>query len=232
MRQIAQTFLSTQLRVVQVFMQMEHIGVNSLSIAVLTGLCSGAVLAVQSYTALKRIGGQDFIGPAVALTLARELGPVLTGLMVTARAGSSIAAELGTMHITEQIDALITLRINPYRYLIIPRIIAGCIVLPLVTIFTIAAGILGGYLTTTEVLHLNGETYLQGIQSFVHLHDVISGLLKAIVFGMILTVAGAYQGYHAGRGALGVGKAATTAVVVGSIGILIANYVLTMLLFE
>jgi phospholipid/cholesterol/gamma-HCH transport system permease protein len=220
-----------RINMARVYAQMEHIGVNSLSIAVLTGLFAGAVFAFQSYIAVKRLGGEEFIGAAVALSLARELSPVLTGLMVTGRAGSAIAAEIGTMRITEQIDALTTVGINPIHYLIVPRIIAGMLILPFLSLFTTFAGIAGGYCVAVYALDLNSYDYLVSIQKCVELSDVGNGLVKTAVFGLILTWVGCYKGYHAHGGARGVGIATTESVVIGSMLMLSANYLLTALLF-
>ena len=210
--------------------QIERIGTESLNIVILTGTFSGMVFALQSYVGFSRIGGQQFIGSVVALGMARELGPVLTGLMVTGRACSAIAAELGTMRVTEQIDALVTLRINTFSYLIVPRICASVIVLPCLTLFATFCGIVGGFIVTTYVLHLNGQQYVMNIQQLVELYDVISGLIKAYFFGLILGWVGCYKGYYAQQGARGVGRATTQAVVLASILILIANYFLTKLI--
>ncbi len=211
---------------------MEHIGVGSLSIILLTGAFSGAVLALQSYIGFKRFGAEDFIGPVVALSLTRELGPVLTGLMVTGRAGSSIAAELGTMQITEQIDALKTLTININQYLMVPRILASTLILPLLALFSMIFGILGGYIISVYALGLNGEQFITQIQTFVELKDIVGGLIKSSVFGLILSWVGCYKGYYTTGGAKGVGIATTESVVLSSILILISNYFLAALLFD
>jgi phospholipid/cholesterol/gamma-HCH transport system permease protein len=211
---------------------MKHIGVDSLSIILLTGAFSGAVLALQSYVGFKRFGAEDFIGPVVALSLTRELGPVLTGLMVAGRAGSSIAAELGTMQITEQIDALKTLNININQYLVVPRIAASVLIMPLLTLFSMICGIIGGYVISVFVLGLNGEQYITQIQSYLELSDITGGLIKSSVFGLILAWVGCYKGYSTTGGAKGVGIATTQSVVLSSILILISNYFLAALLFE
>lgn len=225
------TLFSTRLRVRKLFTQMTAIGVESLSIIILTGTFSGAVLALQSYIGFKRFGAEEFIGPVVALSLIRELGPVLTGLMVTGRAGSAIAAELGTMQITEQIDALKTLNINTFQYLVVPRILGATIIMPFLVLFSMIFGIIGGYLVCTAVLHLNGEQYISGIQTFVELSDITGGLVKSSVFGLILAWVGCYKGFYTSGGAKGVGLATTSSVVTSSILILISNYFLAALLF-
>ena len=191
---------------------------------------TGMVFALQSYIGFKRVGGSQFIGSVVALAMARELGPVLTGLMVTGRSGSAITAEIGTMRITEQIDALTTLRINPFQYLIAPRIIAGLLVIPCLTLFCILCGVIGGYIVCVLILDLNPEEYISSIQSFVRISDVINGVIKSCAFGFIITSVGTYMGYHTRGGARGVGVATTNSVVISSVMILIADYVLTKLI--
>lgn len=225
------TMFTTPLKLRKLFEQMRVIGVESLSIILLTGVFSGAVLALQTYIGFKRFGAEEFIGPVVALSLIRELGPVLTGLMVTGRAGSSLAAELGTMQITEQIDALKTLCINVYQYLMVPRVLGATIILPFLTTFSMFFGILGGYWVCVYVLHLNGEQYISGIKTFVEFSDITGGLIKSAVFGLIFSWIGCYKGFYTTGGAKGVGIATTKSVVVSSIMILIANYFLTALLF-
>lgn len=221
----------TRLKVKKVFDQMEFIGVGSLPIVLLTGGFAGAVLALQSYIGFKRYGGTELIGPLVAISMAREIGPVITGLMVTGRAGSAIAAEIGTMSISEQIDALRTLCINPIQYLVIPRLLAGLLVLPVLTMFASFAGTLGGYGVCVHILNLNGQVYIEGVEKYLELQDIINGLIKSSVFGLLLTWVGSFKGYTAFGGARGVGVSTTQAVVMASILIIIANYFLTAALF-
>ncbi len=209
---------------------MERIGVDSLAIIILTGSFSGMVFALQSYIGFQRVGGEQFIGPVVALGMIRELGPVMTGLMVTGRAGSAIAAELGTMRITEQIDALRTLCIDSFQYLIVPRIVASVIIVPFLTLFSMICGIVGGYAICVYVLGLSPEDYISGIKTYVELSDIRGGLIKASVFGLILSWVGTYKGFYTWGGARGVGISTTQSVVTGSILILISNYFLTKLL--
>jgi phospholipid/cholesterol/gamma-HCH transport system permease protein len=229
--QVIYTLLTTKLKLHKLFEQMRMIGVDSLSIILLTGVFSGGVLALQTYIGFKRFGAEEFIGPVVALSLIRELGPVLTGLMVTGRAGSSIAAELGTMEITEQIDALKTLCINVYQFLMVPRVLAATIILPFLTTFSMCFGIAGGYCVCVYVLNLNGEQYISGVKTFVEFSDIAGGLVKSAVFGLIFSWIGCYKGFFTTGGAKGVGIATTESVVVSSIMILIANYFLTAFLF-
>jgi phospholipid/cholesterol/gamma-HCH transport system permease protein len=224
------TLCTTKLKVSKLFAQMQRIGVESLVIVILTGTFAGMVFALQTYIGFKRVGGEQFIGAVVALGMIRELGPVLTGLMVTGRAGSAITAEIGTMRITEQIDALQTLRINTFQYLVVPRILAGTIILPFLTIFAMICGIVGGYIICVYVLELSPEDYTSAIRTYVELSDITGGLTKASVFGLILSWVGSYKGYLTHGGAKGVGIATTQSVVTSSILILIANYFLTKLL--
>lgn len=225
-------FFTTPLRMKQLFKQMEHVGLGSSTIILLTGTFTGAVLALQSYNGFKRFGAEEFIGSIVGLSMTRELGPVLTGLMVAGRAGSSMAAEIGTMRITEQIDALHTLCINTYQYLVVPRILASVIILPFLTIFGMFCGIGGGYLVCVYLLNIPPETYLSGMREYGELSDITKGLIKASVFGLILSWVATYQGYYTTGGARGVGISTTKSVVMASIMILIANYFLTAFLFE
>ncbi|MGB8467689.1 MAG: ABC transporter permease [Candidatus Babeliales bacterium] len=229
---VLQISVSTRPKFNKILYQMDRIGVGSCLIVVLTGTFAGAVLAFQSYIGFKRFGSEDLIGPLVALSMTRELGPVLTGLMVTGRAGSAIAAEIGTMQITEQIDALRTLSIDIWQYLMVPRMFASVFILPFLTIFTMICGIIGGYIIAVYALHLNGEQYLQGIARYLEFSDIKNGLIKSAVFGLILSWVGCYKGYRTQGGARGVGIATTQAVVISSVIILIANYFLTALLFE
>lgn len=225
-----QALCTTRLKIKKVIAHMQQIGVESFNIAVLTGSFTGMAFALQSYIGFQRVGGEQFIGTVVALGMIRELGPVLTGLMVTGRAGSAIAAEIGTMSITEQIDALRTLSINTYQYLIVPRIIAGTIIMPFLTLFAMFCGIAGGYIVCVYVLQLSGDVYMSNIRASVEMADIRGGLIKAAMFGLILTWVGTYKGYHTRGGARGVGISTTQSVVTASIMILVANYFLTKFL--
>lgn len=213
------------------FKQMEFIGVNSLFIVILTGIFTGMVLALQGYIGLRKFGGENLMGGIVILSLAREMGPVMTALMVNARAGSAIAAELGTMRVTEQIDALQIMAINPIHYLIVPRIWAGILVLPLLTAINILVGTMGGYFVGVVLLGINPGVYMDKTVNWLELSDLVQGMVKAVFFGLILTLIGCYKGYNTTGGAEGVGRATTEAVVVSSVAILIGTYVITSLLF-
>ena len=227
-----QTLLTAKFHSKQLFLQMKRIGVDSTTIIFLSSLSSGFALALQTYAGLSRIGGEEMIGAIVAWGMTRELGPVLTAIMVTGRSGSSIAAELGTMKITEQIDALRTLRIDPFQYLVVPRVVAGALILPFLTVFAMLLGITGGYLFTLNNMNISPQLYLANIQNYLTFGDIASGLIKSCFFGFTLAFVGCYEGLHTTGGARGVGKATTNSVVIGSIIILIANYFLSSLLFR
>jgi len=209
------------------FKQMEFVGVQSLFVVVLTGAFTGMVLALQSYNALKRFGAESLVGPTVALSMARELGPVLTGLMVTGRAGSAMATELGTMRVTEQIDALVTMAVNPIKYLVVPRMLAGLLMFPLLAIVTDFVGVVGGYLVGVKLLGINPGVYTGRTVDFVPLNDIFAGLSKSVVFGLIATLVACYNGFYTTGGAEGVGKAATNSVVTGSVMILVSDYIMS-----
>ena len=215
----------------QILKQIIDIGYYSLPVVGLTTLFSGMVLALQSYTGFARFSAEDTVATVVVLSVTRELGPVLAGLMVAGRIGASIAAEIGTMRVTDQIDALETLSTRPMQYLVGPRIIAGTICLPILVLIGDIIGVFGGYLIGIYKLEFNSAIYLSKTLEFLELSDVILGLIKAAVFGFIIGLMGCYHGYNSGRGAEGVGKATTNAVVSASILILIANYTVTALFF-
>ncbi len=212
--------------------QFMSIGYYSLPVVGLTTFFTGMVLALQSYTGFTRFNAESAIAAVVTLSITRELAPVLAGLMVAGRVGASIAAEIGTMKVTEQIDALRTLSVNPFKYLIAPRIIAGTLMLPILVLIGDIIGILGGYVVSIHVLGFSPANYLSQSWDVLNTMDVVSGLVKASAFGFIVTLMGCYHGFHSGRGAQGVGKATTNAVVAGSILILIFNYILTQVFFS
>jgi len=211
--------------------QIEEVGIKSIPVVLITGAFTGMVLALQSYTGFKRFNAEAFVGTVVALSMTRELGPVLSGLMVSGRVGSAMAAELGTMQVTEQIDALYTLATNPIKYLIVPRFLAAVVIMPILTLFADVVGILGGYLVSVNLLGSNPTIYIRRTFDYLDLEDIYTGLLKSVVFGMIIAIIGCYQGFHTEGGAEGVGKATTKAVVMSSLLILIANYFITALFF-
>lgn len=211
--------------------QMIEIGFYSLPVVGLTAIFTGMVLALQSFTGFARFSAESAIPNVVVISITRELGPVLAGLMVAGRVGAAMAAEIGTMRVTEQIDALVTLSTNPINYLVVPRIIAGLVMLPLLVLVADAIGVFGGYLVSIYKLGFNPEIYIRNTVEFVEPLDVISGLVKAAAFGFIIALMGCYHGYHSKVGAQGVGQATTNAVVSASIMILIFNYVITELFF-
>ncbi|QIG50656.1 ABC transporter permease [Nordella sp. HKS 07] len=224
--------LTPTIYVRQIFEQMLKIGYNSLPVVGLTAFFTGGALALQIYLGGSRFNAESLVSTIVALGITRELGPVLAGLMVAGRVGASIAAELGTMRVTEQIDALTTLATNPFKYLVGPRILAGVITLPILVFIADIIGIMGGYVIGTRSLGFNSFAYIKSTADFLQFGDVMSGLIKAAVFGFIITLMGCYHGFHSKGGAQGVGRATTNAVVSSAILILAANFVLTSLLFS
>jgi len=215
----------------QLVRQMVDIGYYSLPVVGLTAIFTGMVLALQSYTGFSRFEAQSAVATIVVLSVTRELGPVLAGLMVAGRVGASMAAELGTMRVTEQIDALTTLSTDPLRYLVFPRLLAGVIMLPLLVIVADIIGVMGGFVVGVAKLGFGPIEYINSTIEFLEAEDVFSGLVKAAVFGFLVALMGCYQGYHSGRGAQGVGAATTRAVVSASILILTANYIVTEIFF-
>lgn len=216
----------------QLSRQMLDIGYYSLPVVGLTALFTGMVLALQSYTGFSRFNAESAIANVVVLSITRELGPVLGGLMVAGRIGAAIAAEVGTMRVTEQIDALTTLSTNPYKYLIAPRILAGILTLPILVLIADIIGVMGGWLVAVYKLGFNASSYLQQSWQYLELQDVMSGLYKAAVFGFVITLMGCYHGYRSSGGAQGVGTATRNAVVAASILILVTNYIMTGILFQ
>jgi len=212
--------------------QILEIGYFSLPVVGLTAVFTGMVLALQSYTGFSRFEAESAIAGIVVLSMTRELGPVLAGLMVAGRVGAAIAAELGTMRVTEQIDALTTLSTNPFKYLVAPRLIAATITLPILVAIADVIGVMGGYMVATGKLDFNPTIYLENTFDILEPVDVISGLVKAAVFGFLIALMGCYHGYHSQRGAQGVGTATTYAVVSGSILILTFNYIVTEIFFS
>jgi phospholipid/cholesterol/gamma-HCH transport system permease protein len=204
--------------------RIHYVGYRSLLIILLTGSFTGMVLGLQVYLTLVRFGSEAYLGPAVALSLIRELGPVLSALMVTGRAGSALTAEIGIMRITEQIDALTVMALNPMRYLVTPSILAGLVTFPLMTALFNTVGIFGGYLVGVELLGLSQGTYFGEMQTFVDLKDIMTGFWKSLSFGVIVMWVCTYKGFHAGHGAEGVARATTDAVVLSSVLILVWDY--------
>lgn len=219
------------LKLERIFDQMEFIGVRSLFVVVLVSTFSGMVLALQTYTGFRRFSAESMVGAVVALSLCRELGPVLTSIMVTARAGSAMAAEIGTMRVTEQIDALIVMAVNPVKYLVVPRVIASILVVPILTVISDFTGIIGGYIVGVKLLNINSGVYINRTLELLEISDIYNGLFKSVIFGLLLSIIGCYKGYYTKGGARGVGKATTEAVVLSCVVIFIADYVLSAFLF-
>jgi len=212
--------------------QMVEIGYYSLPVVGLTAIFTGMVLALQSHTGFARFSAEGATATVVVLSMTRELGPVLAGLMVAGRVGAAMAAEIGTMRVTEQIDALVTLSTNPFKYLIAPRLVAALLMLPLLVLVADIIGVFGGYLVGTYKLGFNPAAYIQRTVEFLEPLDVISGLVKAAAFGFLTALMGCYNGYHSRGGAQGVGQATRNAVVSASILILVSNYLITELFFD
>jgi phospholipid/cholesterol/gamma-HCH transport system permease protein len=212
--------------------EMLNIGYFSLPVVGLTAIFTGMVLALQSYTGFSRFSAEGAVATVVVLSVTRELGPVISGLMVAGRVGAAMAAEIGTMRVTDQIDALTTLSTDPLRYLVLPRLLAGVITLPMLVLMADIIGVFGGYLVGVYKLGFNPQAYLNGTWQRLETMDVVSGLVKAGVFGFIIALMGCYHGYHSRGGAEGVGQATTHAVVSSSILILIFNYALTQAFFS
>ena len=212
--------------------QMLEVGVNSVPVVLITAIATGMVLALHMYTGFNRFGAEGLVGTVVALSITREFGPVLAALVVAGRAGAAMAAELGTMRVTEQIDALETLATNPVKYLIVPRFIAGLIMLPALTIITDIVGILGGYFVTVVLLGTSSKSYLRATWDFLQMQDIYNGLIKACFFGAAFTLISCYKGYYTRGGAEGVGRATTGAVVYSFMTILVSDYFLSAWLFR
>jgi phospholipid/cholesterol/gamma-HCH transport system permease protein len=206
--------------------RIHYVGFNSLLIILLTGTFTGMVLGLQLYLTLQRFGAEAYLGPAVALSIIRELGPVLSALMVTGRAGSALTAEIGIMRITEQIDALTVMALNPMRYLAVPSLLAGLITFPMMTAVFDTVGIFGGYLVGVQLLGLSQGTYFGEMKTFVDMRDIMTGFWKSLSFGVIVTWVATYKGFHVGHGAEGVARATTQSVVLASVLILVWDYFL------
>src|SRR5580704_6179846 len=212
--------------------QVVRIGYFSLPVVGLTAFFTGGALALQIYLGGNRYGAEAIVPQIVVLGITRELGPVIAGLMVAGRVAAAIAAEIGTMKVTDQIDALTTLATNPIKYLVVPRLVAAVVTMPILTAMGDSVGVFGGYLVATEKLGFAGSIYLKNTVDFATSQDITSGLIKAAVFGFIIALMGCYHGFHSKGGAQGVGNATTNAVVSSSILILFADFILTAVLFH
>lgn len=214
-------------RVGQLLAQMDFIGVQSVFIVSLTGIFSGMVLALQTVHSLRQFGAEGVVGSIVAISLTREISPVFTALMVTARAGSAMAAELGNMRVTEQVDALVTMGVSPIQYLLSPRLVASVLMVPLLCILYTCVGMLGAWIVAVQWLAVDPGTFLGNIEKYLQVKDFFMGEIKAAIFGFLISVISCRQGYFASGGAKGVGEATTRAVVHSAVALLIANYVIT-----
>lgn len=211
--------------------QMVRVGVDSLPVVGLTAMFTGMVMALQTFRGFERFHAEGFVASVVSLSLTRELAPVLSALMMAGRIGSALAAELGTMRVTEQIDALYAMATEPIHYLVVPRVGACTLMLPPLVMCANGLGILGGWVVAVELLGANPVVYWQRTFQYLELNDVMSGLIKAAVFGLILSVTGCAKGYFTSGGAEGVGRSTTAAVVMGSLVILLSDFFLTKILF-
>jgi len=214
----------------RIIQQIHFIGVRSLLVIILTGAFTGMILGLQGYYTLRKFGSEALLGPAVALSLLRELGPVLSALMVTGRAGSALTAQIGIMRITEQIDALEAMALNPIKYLIVTNIWAGLLAFPLLSSIFNVVGIYGGYVVGVKLLGISAGTYFYGMRDAVDMEDVTAGLYKSLSFGIIVTWICCYKGFYASHGAEGVSRATTQAVVLCSVLILVCDYFLNSVL--
>jgi len=228
---IIRHMIALPLETKSILKQMLEVGVKSSPVVFITAIFTGMVFALQTYTGFKRFGAEAFVGSVVALSMTRELGPVLTGLMVAGRAGAAMAAELGTMRVTEQIDALETLATNPIKYLIVPRFIAGLVMLPALTVVANIVGITGGYIVTVGLFEESPAVYWKRTWDYLEASDIYNGLIKAGFFGAGIALISSYKGFYASGGAEGVGKATTGAVVLSCMTILISDYFLSAWLF-
>ncbi|MGA8892134.1 MAG: ABC transporter permease [Anaeromyxobacteraceae bacterium] len=216
-------------RLDQLLLQAAAIGVGSTFIVAVTGLFAGMVLALQGNYAMRQFGAEGYVGGFVAISLVRELGPVFTALMVTGRSGSAITTELGTMRVTEQIDAMESMAVNPIHYLVAPRVLAATIMMPILAVVFTAMGYLGGYVIGVYVSLIPPGPYLDHTKSMLDVHDMTHGLSKALIFGAVVSLIATYRGYAATGGARGVGEATTRAVVWSSVAILVVDYLLTFI---
>lgn len=215
----------------EVLRQLDFLGVQSVALIVFTGAFTGMVSALQTYNGVSRFGAQSMVGATVALGLTRELGPVLSSLMIIGRTVSSMAAEIGTMRTTQQIDALRSMAINPIHYLIVPRVFAMVLVLPVLALFFSFSGMVGAYFMSLYSLGIDESTFMAGVKTYLGLEDITHGLIKSAVFGLVVALIGCNEGYHAPLGARGVAQATTSSVVSASVSVLILDYVMTALMF-
>lgn len=231
---LAKTFffaVTPPLKFSQLLKQIRFIGFQSALVIFMTGAFTGMVLGLQGFYTLNRFGSAALLGPMVALSLVKELGPVLSALMVTARAGSAMTAEIGIMRITEQIEAIELMGLNPFRYLVVPKLLAGILAMPLLTAIFDVVGIFGGFLVGVKLLGIGEGTYFGEMSNYVRMDDIMDGIYKSLSFGVLITWVCCYKGYYVGFGSEGVSKATTQAVVLSSVLVLFWDYILTSALF-
>lgn len=224
------TLFTTKPKFRKIFNQANHIGVNSLSVVLLTGGAIGAILAFEAYVGLHKFGAERFIGTLIFLSMAREFGPVVSAIMVTGRAISAMTAEIGSMRITEQLDALKTLSINVHQYLIVPRIVATTLIMPFLSLFCTLCGVVAGYMISVYVLNINAETYMEAVREYSEMADIWKGMMKAGIFGFLISSIGCYKGYITSGGAKGVGISTTQSVVLANVTIFMTDYILSSLM--
>ena len=215
----------------QMYLQMDAIGIGSLNIVILTGLFTGMVLALQTALSLDTFGAKNYVGRVVSLSMVRELGPVLTALMVSGRVGSGIAAELGSMVVTDHINAMRAMGSDPLRKLVVPRLVAALVMLPMLTILSDTLGLAGGYLISIVILKISGGLYFQTATDAISIEDIIGGMIKPVVFGFIIAMTGCYMGLNTSGGTQGVGRSTTQSVVVCSVLVLFSDFLLTRIFF-
>lgn len=215
----------------EMYLQMDAIGIGSLNIVIMTGLFTGMVLALQTALSLQTFGAKNYVGRVVSLSMVRELGPVLTALMVAGRVGSGIAAELGSMMVTDQINAMRAMGSDPLRKLVVPRLMAALLMLPMLTVLSDTVGLVGGWLISTIILKIPGGLYFQTATDALAMEDIISGLIKPVVFGFIIAMTGCYMGLSTTGGTQGVGRSTTQSVVICSVMILFSDFLMTRIFF-
>jgi phospholipid/cholesterol/gamma-HCH transport system permease protein len=228
--EVAKWSVRRPFRVHNLFAQLDFVGVGSIFIVALTGVFSGMVFAHQSWRAFDLFNAESLVGPTVSLTITRELAPVFAALMVTMRAGSAMCTELGTMRVTEQVDALETMAVNPIQYLLVPRVLAGLIMVPLLVMIFDLLGLSGGYFVAVSVKGLSAGTFVTRTQQWLDPEDIAEGLIKGAVFGLFIALVACYKGFRASGGAKGVGQATTEAMVASALGIFILDYFVGVLL--
>jgi len=219
-------------RIKNILRQMDFVGTKSLSIIIVTGAFTGMVLALHGYLTFRHFNAESLVGATVAVGMAREMGPVIAAIMVVGRVGSAMAAEIGTMRITEQIDALTSMSINPVQYLVVPRIIAGTTMMPILASVFSLAGFVASYFISVFVLNISGGDFIYHVHDLLEMKDYTNGLVKPVFFGFFLTLIGCYYGYYATGGAEGIGKATTRAVVVASVTVIVSDYILSAIMFK